>query len=112
MIYIREKKSFTLNNKTFDVYYSNFHYEIGLYENRFDKKELNKFIVNTSKNINILHKIPNIILIKNAEYLHIENLLTIKKCLEHKCIIFILITNKYFYIKKTLTVLLVSGYLF
>ena len=97
-IYNLKQQIVHYNSKTFNIYSSNFHFEIYLNQNNFDKKEFNKIMKKMSDNLNIITHRPNIFLIKNCEYLAKENLFLIKKLCEKKKIIFIFLTNNYNYV--------------
>jgi len=101
-IYKKKTQTISYNTKSFDIYSSNFHYEIVLYQNNFDKKELNNLFSSISNSLNIINNSSNIILIKNSEYLFKENLYLIKKLCEKKNIIFMMLTNNLNYITRVI----------
>lgn len=101
-IYKKKTHSIYYNNntKSFDIFISNLHYEIVLYQNNFDKKELATLLNTLSNSLNIITNTSNIILIKNSEYLPKETLYLIKKLCEKKTLHFILLTSNLNYISR------------
>lgn len=101
-IYKIKKQIINFRTKTFYLYSSNYHFEIIINNNNFDKDCLNNIIKNISQSLNIVNNHKNIILIKNSEYLENETMFLIKKLCEKGNISFILLTNKLFKLSNTI----------
>lgn len=87
-----KKKTFNLNKKEFMLRSSNVHYEICMHDT-VNKHTIKEILIQLSSSVNIYTNYPNIIVIKQAQYLFPETVKLIKTLIEKKRVIFILLTN-------------------